>query len=269
MEEDDEEANEISPELAKLTKELGVKIGTPYDKPDRVERVRFSFNEKTWADLANKEGELLPTCCASISSIRDAFISAMRENGWMDCNSMQSIVFNMSSHDFEQDHPVSKVVQVYEKLKEHLHFTLGVGTRNLDNVHDVCSLIKDFCLDYWSNSMFDNWGESANDVATHNRAMFQIFPAIKALAAKFDKMALPPVEGYALVRKSNKEVCEMRRGMAIFSDKDDAEKVLADWLKTKQIDPDIAEIMPIRVSWEKGIEFISEVKNPFVHLPKR
>jgi hypothetical protein len=263
MEEDD--GPELSEKLKRIQCELGVEIQAPYDRPDKVEAVRFNFEPEVWADLANAEGDLLPRCCGSISIMRDAFIGAMRENGLMQSDAMQDIAVNMGSHDFDETHPVQQVKRAYEKLKEDLHFALGSSTStcDLDDIREICGMTRNFCVEYWGNSIFSNWGEQPHDVASHNQAMFQMLPVLKALVAKFDQMALPPVEGYAIVRKATNEIFQMMHGLAVFGTIAEADKVLADWHQTKQIKPDVAVIKSVRISWDKGVEMLAEVETPW------
>lgn len=65
-----------------LNQELGVKVAfeTPFSSLHKIGRIKLGFAKRVWADIANKKGKLLPPCCASISSIRDRFIDAQRED---------------------------------------------------------------------------------------------------------------------------------------------------------------------------------------------
>ena len=270
MKNDDEENDEkISPELKALAQKLGVEIRPKWDKPDIVDQVRFKFSQRTWSDLCNKEGELLPSCCANISAIRDEFVSALREDGWLHDEQLATIVVNTSGHkdDFKGKHPVAQVVAAYKALESHLRLS-GPSDVDPNDVRDMaCQVwfgkVWQWCAEYTNNSMFDNWGLDVCDRAAHNRALFQILPVLKCLSEKAASVGFPPVEGYAIVRIATGRVYEMRRGFAIFETQKEAEDVLGRWVKTDGLDPKDAEIRAARVSFEKGIEFLDKVETPF------
>jgi hypothetical protein len=264
-----EKPKRLSTELARLGKKLRVEIGPHWDHPNVVRSVRFRFPKRTWACLANKEDELLQACCANISAIRDEIISAMREDGWLDMEDMQRIVVNMEGHEFEQEHPVSKIKEAYLALEPYADLKGRVMSVDPNDVRDCCAAVWfgktwAFCAEYTGNSMFSNWGQSLHDQASHNRSLFQILPIIKCLYEKAHETGFPPLEGWAIVRQANGEVYEMRRGFAIFETKKEAKDVLDRWFQSKSLENGSAKIVAARVSLEKGVELIDEVGNPWV-----
>jgi hypothetical protein len=259
---------EKSEELKGLEQKLNVRLETPYHEGDKVAKVKFHFSKRVWADLANKEGELLPMCCANISTIRDEFMDAMREDGWMDAQSMQNIVVNMSGHEWEADHPVSKVKQVYEELEPRLKCR-DVMSCNPDNVRGAVSRVYfddiwKFCANYGSDSMFSGWGRTAQERATHNKRLYDIMPTVRALYKFLEDTKFGPADGVALVRKANGELYEFYgRGLALFRNEEEAQECLKRWINSEQVGADDAEIRKVRVSLEKGVEYIETLENPW------
>lgn len=263
----------LSKELEKIGKELGVEIEPSYDHPDQVDSVKFDFPPKVWADLANKEGKLLPACCANVSAMRDILIDAMREDGLIKAEYMQRFVINMADHSYGADHPATKVATVYNRLEKFIKLRDLMMT-DLKNPRDVaCNVwfgeIFKFCAEYGNRSMFSTWGEEPHDVAQHNKMLFEVLPTIKALSDHIRETGLPPVEGYAILNQATGHIYEMYRGLAIFMKKEEALDILSKWIETEQLKPDTAEVRAVRVSWEKGLEKLDVVPTKWTRpLPK-
>lgn len=254
-------SRELSPELKAIGDELGVEIRAPYKKPTKVDDVRFKFSKEVWADLANAEGSLLGRCCANVSAIRDELMGAMREDGWMSAEDIQTIVFCMPGHDYADGHPVAAVKKAYDRLLPYLDLE-GRSTRTCDlgNPRDVCSTVYfgktwEFCAKYVSASIYTDWGNSVHDRAAQNRMIFQTVPIIKALHDKAIEAGFPPVEGYALLDKAG-DIYETTRSLAIYGTREEADKVVGDWVKTKQAKKRDVRVAPVRVSMEKGVEVL-------------
>lgn len=255
---------ELCKELKKIAEEEGVEIQPMFSHGDQVDKVKFKFSKATWADLANKEGDLLPMCCANVSTMRDAFMAAMREDGFMDAKDIQQLVINMSGHEYDAKHPATKVAQVYKRIEKYIKLN-EITTTDLSDPRDVaCNVwfgdVFKFCVEYGHNSMFSNWGEDPHDIAAHNLMLFQILPTVKALGDHLHKAGFPPIEGYALVNQANGRIYEMFRGLALFLTKEKALDVLEKWINTKQVKKGEAEMRTVRVSWQNGVEFIDKVK---------
>lgn len=261
---------ETSKELAKIAKKLGVEVETHYGDGDRVNKVRFDLTPATWADLANKEGKLLPVCCANVSAIRDEMIDAMREDGWMRADEMQKVVANMSGHEYPDGHPVAKVAAAWRALEGKIE--LGrQATADLSEPSDVAtcanySKVLRFCSEFAFNHICSNWGEDDHDRAAHNAALCELIPIVKALGESIHRSGFPPVEGYAIVRQSTRHIYGMLRGLAVFPTLAEAEEVMARWLKTGQVKPKVAEVRAARVSWEHGIELLDRLPVPGTKL---
>lgn len=271
---------EKSQVLLDLEEKLGVEVETPYHDGNKVTNVKFTFPKEVWGDLANKEGDLLPMCCGSISTIRDVFIEAMRSDGEMSVEGMELIVANAVNHTFDaincghdSDHPVTKVLKVWEELHPYMDFKSGLMDSDPKSVEDALyrvsfNKIWKFCSEYGWYSLSNNWGKNAHDRAIHNKALFDILPTVKVLYEKLHEIKFPPVEGYCLVRKATNLPYETNRGFAIFDNKEEAQKTLERWIKTNQVEEKNAEVHAVRVSMEKGIELLEKVENPWCNKEK-
>jgi hypothetical protein len=266
----------VPKEVSEKATALGVEI--EWDQYNRnIRRIKLNFKPEVWADLANGDGELLQRCCSTISAIRDEFIGAMREDGWMDADDILAIAQCKSpSHSFPPDHPVGIVNALYAAFEKHLGvFRRHLRTFNLEDPEDMCmvagmSKVVHFCSEHAFNQHVSNWGKETTDCAQHNIELFHLIPVVKCIAAKMQSFGFPPVEGYAIVRKADNNICELRRGLAVFPTKEQAEGIIQLWLKNPEVKPDTLEVRPVRVSWEKGIEFIGQVEvpfKPFVPIP--
>lgn len=247
---------------------MDVDIEPSWGKNNKISQVRFKFSPEVWADIANKEGELLPMCCANISAIRDQFVAAMREDYWMTAEQMEILVVNMSGHEYDLDHPVTKVADVYNQLIKHLDTRKpsSADPNDLDGaVNRVWfSHIWKFCAQYGCNRMYSDWGSSIHECASHNRQLFEVIPVVKTLYDKLLSTGFPPIEGYALVRKANNQIYEFpHKRLAILPTKEDAEQILESWIKSRQVKAKDVEIRTVRASVEKGIEFIARVNTPW------
>ena len=105
-----------------VQQEYGAEVSPGFDRKNKIEQVRLNFKPEVWADLCNKEGELLPACCASISAIRDALVDALREDCWIRCDGLQLIANQRDSHDFEDPHPVKVIFDIWEMIEPVAHF---------------------------------------------------------------------------------------------------------------------------------------------------
>ncbi len=245
-----------------------VEVETSYDG-DKVYSVKFNFTNEVWADLSNKEGNLLAHCCANVSAMRDCFVGALREDGKMSADDMQILVVNMAGHEYEADHPATKVKEVYEDLLEHFNFRSAYSVDH-ENVRNAVTRgyfndIWEFCGKYGSDSMMSSWAENARDQATHNLRLHEIIPTVRTLYNKLAETKFPPIEAYGLVRLATNQLYEFRVGqLAVFDTKNEAERLLKQWIRSGQVGKDDAKICTVRISLEKGLEFIEEITNPFV-----
>jgi hypothetical protein len=249
---------EKSKKLLFFEAEYGIEVKTAYRDGDKVHSVKFSFPKEVWADLGNKEGNLLGVCCGNISTMRDCFVDAWREDGWMTAESMQQLVVNMESHEWEGSHPASKVKQVYEALLDHLEIRPAFFSDPEELGGTVSRIwfgdIWRFCARYGHDSMFSDWAKSIQSKATHNLRLHEILPTVKLLYEKLAETKFPPVEGYALINKNN-QIYEFRNStLAIFDSKRQAEEILNNWLRSGQVKNEDVEIRLVRISLEKGIE---------------
>jgi hypothetical protein len=222
-----------------------------YISCNKINKIKLKFAQEDWSNLSNKEGTLLPACCYSVSTIRDQFISALREDGWIDAEGMESIVSNMIAHDYGARHPAGIVKGIFEIIESCVKMREN-GTENPLDPSDACSMIYHFASEFSWASMSSSFGDYDSRVCVIND-IYNVIPAIHTLYHNIKKIGFDSVEGYALVNRPNGEVVKFNRGLAVFRTLDDAKEVSKEWIKRKQIK-----------AKHLDIEFLDAVENPFV-----
>jgi hypothetical protein len=246
--------DEIEKELSENN--IKVKLSTQFWRADKINKVKLYFSNKIWSDLFDADGDLLPICCASISEIRDCFIEAKRSSGWMQIDDIVNITNNSISHEFEENHPVSIIKKIYNKIFLYMDEIHSLGTKNVDNIEDACDLLTKFSYEFVYQSFLTGFSDIQTK-ANLNYSIYSIVPAINTLYNKLQKLRLSPIEGYALINLATNKVYTMSSGLSIFPTVEEAEKIKSYWLEVKQIhDSKECEIRKVRITIEKGIEFI-------------
>jgi hypothetical protein len=266
----------IDPEIQAVADSLDIEVLTPWGKPDRVRSVRFLFPSPVWADLCNMEGNLLPSCCTSVSAIREAFAGALHSDGVMDSEDLQKVYVNRVSPDWTADHPVSKAVAVYEALEDRLYFPSGPSSDDVQDPEDAAARVAFGDLWKWALLQTDarinsDFGVSCRDRATNNFRLLEFAPTIGLLSRKLADMALPPAEGWAIVRvgaRPKTVIYQLSSGdLAIFPDRHQATETLGRWVKTGQLKAGEGALLPVRVSFEAGVEELASEPNDPVPVP--
>lgn len=230
---------------------------------DVIDSIKLRFPPETWADLINKEGTLLPACCASISEIRDQLINALREDGWINGESLETIVVNMSSHDFADDSPIKIVANIFGLIKDHVNLREPATENPLDPA-DACSMIYHFAAAYSWSSITSSFGNFESRTCLVND-IFNTIPALHTLYGKIRELDPGPIEGYALMDRVKGEVYKFASGgIAMFTTLDDAKGLAERWIKSKQVKASRLDIKAVRISVQNGIEFLDSVDNPFI-----
>ena len=248
----------LTKELETLMEGLGVEYEGLGDK-SKVYQIKVKLEPEVWADLANTEGELLGVCCANVSTMRDCFIGALREDGWMRFDDLQTLVVNMAGHDWDKLHPATKLKEIYEKIKDYGHESSGTQGYDLNNPEDALEVINHFCNSHIYGSMYQGWPRF-QDKVNHNFDISSVLPAIHTIANHLKELGFGPVEGFAIVSKKTGKVFEIAGGrVAIYETKEMCEEVIGHWLSGKQTKKNEPIIIPCRVGMEKGIEFLEEL----------
>jgi len=240
-------------------------IDVAYSRLDKIKSIQLPFDSEVWTGMANREGELLPVCCANISEIRDRFVSAQCEDGFMDAESIWVIVGCAESHPemFEDPkHPVAILKAIWEVIEPVAHIHLGARKLNTDNVEDAVGIIANFAnVRHWS-SIYSSFPEFHDRVCT-TVALTTAIPALKTLTHKIRELDLGPIEGWAICpRHGEDDIYETKRGLAVWPEREKAEFWLKDWVDTGQVEPEKVVLRAVRITIDKGIEFLGDDADP-------
>jgi len=181
--------------------------------------------------------------------MRDCFIGALREDGWMRFDDLETLVVNMKGHhDWDKLHPATKLEEIYDKIKDYGHERSGTQGYDLNNPEDALEVIQHFCNSHIYGSMFAEWPRF-QDKVNHNFDISSVLPAIHTLSNHLKELGFEPVEGFAIVSKKTGKVFEIAGGrVAIYETKEMCEEVIGHWLSGKQTKKNEPIIIPCRVS---------------------
>lgn len=259
----------------KALKAAGIPYQTAYGSKERrrVTRVQLRWNKDWWADVANKEGEFLPACCANISGVRDRLISAMREDEWITVDDLATCYYTLKDHDgswealFTNEEavgfgPIAYLIRVWRAVKDVASVRTperGLDPKDLkDATHIVAS--GTFQLDW--EGLFDNGPDKCpqyKDRVARALLLARMIPAMHTLYHRLVEKALGDTfEGVAIVSfKRPNEVLKLGdQHLAIFSDQAAAEKVIKD---AEEATPNVRKnikMRPVRVTIADGLTFL-------------
>lgn len=244
----------------------GIFIEPDHSQLGKIAEVELNFSSEEWADLLNREGELLPSCCADISRIRDILQDACRNNYYISVENLFEAAYLAKHHGFlpDEDHPVCKIMALWETVKDHARQRSLVGTANLDNPRDALDALYDAAgVISWAETFSGNRHQEENmqfeDKMNRNAALATIQTAVRTLFFKLKEMDEGPIEGYGIAH--NNEIAHTRRGLAIFKTHEIAQEICDNWNSSegetnRKQGPRVYSVKKVRVSMEKGLEFI-------------
>lgn len=217
-------------------------------------------------------------------------------SGWATCHDLEEMALIIFEHgDFKSEvpwgvlpKPVEELVPVYRSrgrlspwdkmaLCWHLvrdHYAPKVpvsAARNrspLDEaIHVLSRSLQYFDLKHIFRPDEDDRDRKVQSEATNLVILARTLPALRTLNEGIEQMGLAPIEGFALVDKSAPEnaVCSNGSGFCIFGRRERAEELLRLWIQSaeqykederRQHLHDHIGIRPVRVTREKGIEFL-------------
>lgn len=281
--------------LAEKYAEQGIEVIFNHDDEPKIGSVILNLAAEEWADLLNKNGRFLEACCDKVSRIRDILSSTLREGGEIRSGDLWEAVQLIEGHDdcdaFPEDHPLRKLVELWNAIKEDAEIGMPGVFRDPNDPKDALDVLyacagivawKHLCGPHTSN------GEHRQKVAV-NFALSQMWPAIKTVYNKLTELGFDPVEGWAVCLGD--EVLDSRSGFCIFQRHEEAKNVLnrvnaaayTEWERAKirrlhdiesgeyqeggryegQPIPPVPQkrdctVRQIRVSMECGIEFLPQ-----------
>lgn len=151
-----------------------------HDEVSKIEAIHLPFTAEQMLDVCDKEGELLPTCCGNISTMRDLIMRTMHEGCWMDSGDLVDLIALMKGHDGFMDlfgakdgdgnDPFLKLARAWPLLEGHLSDHSPIT--EADDPTDVLDMLKAL-----SEHSYKAWFRHALRPHPQNPADFTTTPA--------------------------------------------------------------------------------------------
>lgn len=90
--------------------QIGVQYRLDRRDEEKVKSILLPFTAEQFMDVCDRESHLLPMCCGNISQMRDIVTGSLREGGWLEIESLETLIQLMQGHDFEDLFQPSRVV---------------------------------------------------------------------------------------------------------------------------------------------------------------
>jgi hypothetical protein len=258
--------------------------------------IKLPFTPEEWCDLMMNEGRYyVGGCCGTSSAVQDILGQVFRfETGWMDVEKLAEVAMLQVSHGERKERPnfkdlgdldaaIKKWTELdpWQKLAVLWHLIKdcyvpkvpSAPPHDLPPVEDAIDVLQTGLQALSIHRMFVREETPASQDRTERlMALYRLLPAIRTLHDKIGELDPGPLEGYALIdREQGGKVAENGYGLCVYWTRAEAEKMLESWRSEdsehkvkkdrKPIDERIG-IRPVRVSSEKGLEFLDDVAAP-------
>lgn len=271
-------------------------LGVPYHMEYGPARARFVRNFQIpwtptqWVGVVHREGQWLGVCCGIISAIRDCLMSFLANGGWVTPRELEEVIGLLRTHDgfmewFEagftpdpdtRTNPLYLLVRVWDAVKDRQWASwmdvperdrkrsCETAARSLEDALRVYGYVEMF------HSSTDHLDEDAKRKANVRHqldvsiALSRVIPALREFTDSLKWRTGLPIDGVAIVRKEDRGVVlDTRRGPCIYPDETEANKTVEFWCTNDQDNqghgppkPEDFELRPVRVTLQKGIEFL-------------
>jgi hypothetical protein len=229
--------------------EQGIEVEASRNDPYLISSVKLDFADEEWVDLCNKDGELLPACCANISAIRDVLIDALRNGGFVSCDDLEEAArLYKEHHEMDDNDPIKiKLVDLWENIKPFSDRQAIPHTNNVDSIEDACSIIHNLSNELRYSFLLPPEDKRVEDAL----ALLKAIPAVKVLYEKIQKDFPEVQEAFAVCK--NGEIIETIRANGIYINKEFSQAVA----KTlAEVDSESSyDVRPVKISLEDGIVF--------------
>lgn len=271
--------------------------GKDRHKEDRptIDRFKLPFSAEEWLDIMDKEGESLPMCCGTISSVRDILLGQLRENRVISCADSNHVFELLAGHDgFEymlaneeidyktyKTDPIYRFWVIWQMIRPHAN----LGTiyceppkhpdykNPIHNALDVAH--KGIDALWWSVTCFKVGGDEGDPewlkqqrIAERKLTIARVTPALRTILEHIKTLDYGDYDGFAICSKEDpSHILSNVVGYCIFKTKKEAEDMIERWAKP---DDDLEEpsenrkkvreetvIRAVRVS-DAGLSFIDD-----------
>lgn len=274
---------------------MGVRYSMEYG-PARSRFIRIfqiPWTPAQWVGVVHREGQWLGVCCGTISAIRDRIMSALADGGWVTPRDLEGIIELLKSHDgFEEwfaegftpdgdtlTNPLYMLARVWEVVKTRRWASwMDVPAKKNPNrrLENAAHNLEESLRMYGFVQMYHSSGDHPEsldglDKEAQRKAEFlhhrdvnltlsRVLPALREFTDTLKWKVLLPIQGFGIVRKSDREVVlDTRGGPAIYLDEAEAQRVIGFWCTNDQDNapkPEDFEIRALEVSMEHGIKFV-------------
>lgn len=244
------------------------------EDPTTLDSVRLPFSAEQWSDIANRHGRFLGMCCATISQLRDLLVAALHEAGWISMDALREVIVLARGHDLlprtaaEQDalNPWTLLARVWEAVEPYAKPAAASGNslrnlandpRDLENALEIVSLLA-ARLAY--DTAFTTEAD-AREACGLRLNLVRLLPALATVNARVATLWPGDFTGVALVWKATPDhIIETNGGPTLYATREASEETLRWWRRT---DPEVdakVRFRPVRVTLEKGLEFLDEAE---------
>lgn len=188
---------------------------------NKIEKVKLPFSADDWIDIADPEGDLLPSCCAAISEIRSVLLRCLSDGQYITCTELCEIYVLIKDHGCDEDCILNDLIEIWEEIKDKALTESSTKGLNPDDLNDAIRIMSDAVTTINFNQMFQK--EYQSEVIELNQLRI-LFPAIRTIYQEIQNKFGEFVKGYAIVDKENNVVPTRVGGLGIYEKKSTAEQ---------------------------------------------
>jgi len=246
-----------------------------------------------------ERSEYIGGCCGNMSAVQDVLNGWFRDGGWVEAHELVALGEAMRDHgdkDFEdiqpdelakrvetfleaEDKPSSawtKLSLLYHLVKDHYKPKIfSAQSLRSDELEGAFRLVSRMAWTFGMGDFFTRESPLTNTTKEAQKVMrlYRFMPAFKLLYERARELVPEPIEGWALVdlQKGEGEVAENGYGYCIYATKPEAQRIL-DLMENarsqykerppRDLEKFSLKIRAVRVSLDKGIEFLDEGEEP-------
>lgn len=238
--------------------------------------------------------EYIGGCCGNMSAVQDQLNSWFRDGGEVDAHEIVDLGEAMRDHGddtFADDvsderlrHVVAevqkgtepqawgKIALLYQLVRGHsVREAVRASAPHVTELESAFRLVSHFSFVYGMRDFFTG-SQRIEAPMTANANLIMRFakflPALGLLHDRAKQLVPEPVEGWALVDldRGEGEIAENGIGLCIYATRIEAEKILG-YFEGREKGPKL-KIRAVRVSLDKGIEFLDEGAAPGLKVPR-